>query len=57
MANFITRLSARSQTDSLVIFDKTGDQYVLSEIYVAGIDGFCFTGATGEHTHANVVGR
>jgi hypothetical protein len=57
MANITTRLSARSQTDSLVVFDKTADQYILSEVYFAGIDGFCFAGAAGEHTHANVVGR
>ena len=57
MANYITRLSARSQKESLVVFDKAGDHYMLSELYFAGLDGFCFAGATGEHTHANVAGK
>ena len=57
MANYITRLSARSDKESLVVFDKMGDHYMLSELYFSGLDGFCFSGATGEHTHANVMGR
>jgi len=57
IANYLTRLSARSEKESLVVFDKTGDHYILSELYFAGLDGFCFAGATGEHTHAHVAGR
>ncbi len=40
--------------EALVVFDKQGDQYYLSEIYVPGTDGFELKGATGKHTHVKV---
>ncbi len=46
------RLSGRDE--ALVVFDKQGDQYYLSEIYMPGIDGFEVKAATGKHTHVKV---
>jgi len=48
-----TRLSDRG-AEALVVFDKEGDQYYLSEIYMPGLDGFEVKGATGKHTHVKV---
>jgi len=53
---FTTRLSPREDNAALVVFDKDGDQYYLSEIYMPGIDGFALTGAPGKHTHVKVKG-
>lgn len=50
---FATRISAR-EGESELVFDKQGDQYYLSEIYMPGIDGFELHGATGKHTHVKV---
>jgi hypothetical protein len=48
------RLSDRGQ-EALVVFDKDGDQYYLSEIYMPDIDGFEVKGfLTTKHTHAKV---
>ncbi len=49
---FITRLSDRGE--ALVVFDKQGEQYYLSEIYMPGIDGIELKAATGKHTHVKV---
>jgi hypothetical protein len=49
---FTTRLSEREE--ALVVFDKQGEQYYLSEIYMPGIDGFELKAATGKHTHVKV---
>ncbi len=49
----ISRLSDRGN-EALVVFDKQGDQYYLSEIYIPGIDGFEVKGAPGAHTHVKV---
>ncbi len=51
----LSRLSERGN-ETLVVFDKQGDQYYLSEIYLPGIDGFEVRGATGKHTHVKVKG-
>ncbi len=51
---FTSLLSERDE--ALVVFDKKGDQYYLSEVYIPGIDGYEFKGATGKHTHVKVKG-
>ena len=53
---FTTRLSSRSENDALIVFDKAGDQYYLSEVYMPGIDGFQLQGAAGKHSHVKVKG-
>jgi len=49
----VSRLSDRGQ-EALVVFDKVGDQYYLSEIYMPGLDGFEIKGTSGQHTHLKV---
>jgi len=49
---FATRLSQRDE--ALVVFDKQGEQYYLSEVYMPGIDGIELKAATGKHTHVKV---
>ncbi len=34
-----------------VIFDKVGDKYIVSEVWLPGRDGFLLTGAKAAHTH------
>ncbi len=50
---YVSRLSER-EGQTLLVFDKKGDEYFLSEIYFPGIDGFELKGATGKHTHVKV---
>jgi hypothetical protein len=52
-----TRLSQRAQNEASVVFDKVGDQYYLSEVYVPGMDGFAFKGAPGQHSHHTVKAK
>lgn len=56
MVPFTTRLSSREDSQGLVVFDKEGDHYYLSEIYMPGIDGFAVKGASGKHAHVKVKG-
>ncbi len=51
---YTTRLSPRNDEQALVVFDKAGDSYYLSEVYIPGIDGFEIPGATGKHTLVKV---
>ncbi len=52
---YVTRLARRvGDPSTVLVFDKVGDQYTLSEIHVTGIDGYYVGGAKGEHTHAPV---
>lgn len=55
---YVTRLAQRegTPTPSELIFDKTGNQNVLSEIWSTGQDGFFIAGTSGVHTHVRVKG-
>jgi hypothetical protein len=50
-----TRLGLRP--DAEVLFDKVGDVYRLSEVYIPGLDGFLFKAAQGKHTHIRIQGK
>ncbi len=50
----ITRISPKNPAEAALVFDKAGDQYSLSEIYIPGIDGFLLQGATENHTHVKI---
>ncbi len=50
---FLTRLSSREGKPELV-FDKEGETFFLSEIYMAATDGYHLQGAPGKHTHVKV---
>ncbi len=54
-APYLSRLSAKDVVKAEIVFDKTEDQYYLSEIHLPGIDGFELVGAPGKHTHVRVT--
>ena len=60
IVNIITELSAgvrnNPQAASLV-FDQVGDKYVLSEIWIPGLDGYLVQVTKGHHTHKVVTAR
>ncbi len=49
-----SRLAMRPDSQAAIVFDKQGDKEYLSEIHLAGDDGYYFTGAMGKHTHVTV---
>ncbi len=52
-----TRLAGAMHTtpaDSHVVFDKVGDKYFLSELWIPGNDGFLLYMTKGKHEHAVV---
>ena len=57
LATIITRLAGAIHTtpkDSHIVFDKVGDTYMLSEIWVPGQDGYMLLSTKGQHEHAVV---
>ena len=56
-AVIMTRLSVREgagNEDSHLVFDKIGDKYTLSELWIADMDGFLLNASNAKHTHQNV---
>jgi hypothetical protein len=54
MVMVFTRLAAgihTTATDSHVVFDKVGDTYTLSEVWVPGMDGFVLNVVKSKHEH------
>ncbi len=54
LAPIITRLSAANQAKPVtahLVFDKVGETYLLSEIWIAGEDGYLVLATKGEHMH------
>jgi hypothetical protein len=41
-------------TESRVVFDKYGDEYYISEVWIPGVDGFLVGAARDVHTHETV---
>jgi hypothetical protein len=57
LAPIITRLAGAMHTtpkDSHIVFDKVGDKYSLSEIWIPGQDGYMLLATKGQHEHAVV---
>ncbi len=53
-AMVITRLAGEMHTtpeDAHVVFDKVGDSYFLSEIWITGEDGYLLNSTKEKHTH------
>lgn len=46
-----TRLTPREGQSGEIVFDRIGNDYYLSEIYIIGMDGIFFMGAPGKHKH------
>ena len=51
---YVTRLSARPDEKSVLVFDVQGGNRYLSELFAPPEDGFSLEGARGEHTHETV---
>ncbi len=52
---YITRIASREDGKSFFVFDVVGSQHILSEIHVAGSDGYLLQGAAKKpHTHKQV---
>ncbi len=47
----ITRLASDTDADSKVVFDKVGNTLTLSEVWIAGQDGYLVFATKGPHTH------
>ena len=57
IAMIVTRLGAGIHTtpeDAHIVFDKVGDTYFLSEVWVPGVDGFLLHSTKGKHEHRTV---
>ncbi len=55
----VTRLARRHEADpakSSVVFDKIGDKYFLSEVWLPGLDGFLVRASKEAHEHVVVAG-
>ena len=57
LAGVITRLSSSAEDRDSVVFDVTGNDRYLSEIYIKGEDGFLIKGAPEKHTHTRIQGK
>jgi hypothetical protein len=58
LALYITRIAGGETPMALhqVVFDRTGDQCYLSEVWFPGQDGYLVQATKGEHTHIRVIG-
>jgi hypothetical protein len=57
LAMIVTRMAAEIHTtpnDAHVVFDKVGDVYTLSEVWVPGQDGYMLNVTKGKHEHRTV---
>ncbi len=54
----VTRLAASEppSSDTRFVFDKVGDTYYLSEVWLPGEDGYLLYAAKEKHTHRTVKG-
>jgi hypothetical protein len=57
IARVSTRLAPRGPDQSLVAFDVEGQNHYMSEVHIAGIDGFAVEGAKGKHTHTTIQAK
>jgi len=52
-----TRLAARDNGRSTLVFDEAGNQHVLSEFHLEGADGYYFAGMKAKHTHRSITAK
>jgi hypothetical protein len=58
VADYITRIASREDGQSTLVFDVLGGQHILSEIHMAGSDGYLLAAAAKKpHTHVQVKGK
>jgi hypothetical protein len=52
---YLTRIASREDGKSTFVFDEVGSQHILSEIHLAGSEGYLLPGAAKKpHTHKQV---
>jgi len=57
IASVLTSLASLESNQSLVVFDVEGQDHYLSEVHIAGIDGFALRVASGKHTHVTIQAK
>ncbi len=57
MATVMTRLGSQADRESDLVFDVTGNEHYLSEVHIAGMDGYLLKATPGKHTHVHVKAR
>lgn len=57
MVPIVTTISKKPASDAEIVFDKTGNSYYLSEVFIPGMDGLLVKGAPGRHTHEVVKAK
>jgi hypothetical protein len=48
----LARTSDKEPTEPKLVFDRVGDAYVLSEVWIPGEDGYLLAGTQEEHQHS-----
>ncbi len=57
MARVITRIGSQADRESDIVFDLTGNDHSLSEVHIAGMDGYLLKATSGKHTHVHIKAR
>jgi hypothetical protein len=57
IARVFTSLASRESNQSVVVFDVEGQNHYLSEVHIAGIDGFALRFDMGKHTHITIPAK
>lgn len=57
LARVLTSLASRESNQSAVAFDVEGQNHYISEVHIAGIDGFALRITTGKHTHFTIPAK
>ncbi len=50
----LTMISKKPAAGAEVVFDKKGNDFYLSEVFIPGSDGLLLEGVKGQHTHVSV---
>lgn len=53
---YTARLTPKEDSQSMLVFDKSGDEYILSQVYMPGMDGFKVLELEGKHSSAREMG-
>jgi hypothetical protein len=56
-ANVITRLGSEADQQSDLVFDAAGNSRYLSEVHMAGSDGYLVNSTPEKHTHVHVKAK
>jgi hypothetical protein len=57
IARVLTRIAPRGSNQSVVAFDVEGQNRYLSEVHLAGMDGFVIEAAKSKHTHLTIPAK